>query len=199
MAEVAQVLTISAVVLLVGNAFLLLLSRDWRWTLLSLGAQFLLAFWMISRSWPLELAAVKLVGGWMATAVLGLTLLNQLDAPPESESLPSSRPFLAMAAALVIVIVSGVSPELSTWSRQLDASVTWSGLFLIGIGLLQVGMSASLFRSALGLLTLLSGFEILYAALETSILVAGLLAFLSLGVALAAAYLMLTPSMEAEQ
>jgi hypothetical protein len=46
-------------------------------------------------------------------------------------------------------------------------------------------------------LTLLSGFEILYATVETSILLAGLLTVVNLGLALAGAYLMTaTPSEE---
>jgi hypothetical protein len=78
----------------------------------------------------------------------------------------------------------------------LNGATAWSGLFLIGIGVLQVGLSSTMFRNAIGLLTLLSGFEILYAAVETSILIAGLLAIFSLGVALAAAYLMNAARME---
>jgi hypothetical protein len=85
---------------------------------------------------------------------------------------------------------------LAGWSRLFGIDQAWSGLFLIGVGLLQVGLTANLFRSTLGLLTLLSGFEILYAAIETSILVAGLLAILSLGVSLAGAYLLQSQTME---
>jgi hypothetical protein len=40
----------------------------------------------------------------------------------------------------------------------------------------------------LGLLTFLSGFEVLYAAMESSSLVTGLLAVVNLGLALAGAY-----------
>jgi hypothetical protein len=48
----------------------------------------------------------------------------------------------------------------------------------------------------LGLLTVLSGFEILYAAVETATLVAGLLAAINLGLALVGAYLLAAPSLE---
>ena len=46
----------------------------------------------------------------------------------------------------------------------------------------------------IGLLTFLSGFEILYAALENSVLVAGLLAAINLGLALVGAYLASAPA-----
>ncbi|MCW5876180.1 MAG: hypothetical protein KIS85_04775 [Anaerolineales bacterium] len=174
----------------------LLLSRDWRWRLGCLGAAYLLTFLLVSQSWPLELAAVKLVGGWMATAVLGLTRLNLPERPADPPDFPRSPFFLGLAAGLVIVIVSGSAPALAAWSRQFDAGIVWGGLFLIGMGLLQVGLSGSIFGNGLGLLTLLAGFEILYAEVETSILVAGLLALLTLGVALASAYLMQAPTLE---
>jgi hypothetical protein len=42
----------------------------------------------------------------------------------------------------------------------------------------------------------LSGFEIVYAALESSAMIAGLLATADLGLALAGAYLIVAPTME---
>ncbi len=185
--------------LLVVAAFTTLFSKDWRWMLGALAALYLLVFFLVSVSWPLELAAVKLVGGWMAAAVLGLTLLNLSEEPQEAEEFPRGPAFLGLAAALVLVIVTAVAPALLAWSRQFNVTLAWGGLFLIGMGLLQVGLSGSIFRNTLGLLTLLAGFEILYAVVETSILIAGLLALLSLGVALAASYLMQVSGMEPRQ
>ena len=77
--------------------------------------------------------------------------------------------------------------------------LTWGGLLLIGMGLMQIALRSSLYRNALGLLTLFSGFEILYAAVESSTLVAGLLAAVNLGVALVTAYLLTVPTLEAEE
>jgi len=68
---------------------------------------------------------------------------------------------------------------------------------LIGIGLLQLSLSSHLLRVIIGLLTILSGFEIIYAAVETSALVTGLLAGVNLGLALVGAYLLIAPTMEA--
>jgi len=64
------------------------------------------------------------------------------------------------------------------------------------LGLLHLGLTSSALRVTLGLLTVLAGFEILYAAVETSVLVAGLLAAVSLGLALAGAYLLVVPSLK---
>lgn len=188
-------LNVLVILLLVANACVLLITRQWRWVLAALAVQYFLAFLLVATSWPLELAAVKLVGGWMAVAIQGLTRLN-IEVPDEPRGFPRSPAFVGLTIALVIVLVLGAAPALAGWSRQFGIDQAWAGLFLLGVGLLQVGLTANLFRSTLGLLTLLSGFEILYAAIETSILVAGLLAILSLGISLAGAYLLQSRTME---
>jgi hypothetical protein len=58
-------------------------------------------------------------------------------------------------------------------------------------------MTSRPYQVTLGLLTLLGGFEVLYAGVESSILVAGLLALINLGLSLAGSYLiLLTPEGE---
>jgi hypothetical protein len=67
---------------------------------------------------------------------------------------------------------------------------------LIGMGLLQLSLTSHPLKVIIGLLTALSGFEIIYAAIETSTLVTGLLAGITLALALVGAYLLISPSME---
>ena len=64
------------------------------------------------------------------------------------------------------------------------------------MGLLQLGTTTQILRVILGLLTTLSGFEILYAAMEGSILVAALLVVINLGLGLVGAYLLTVSSEE---
>ena len=182
--------------ILLATSSALQMNRDWRWVLAALGLQYFLAFLLITPSWPLELAAVKLVAGWMAGAVLGLTRMNLPEQPIEDQKLPTSPVFLILSTTLVMVVVLGAAPALADWARQLSVNQAWGGLLLIGMGLLQVGLSGSSFRGIVGLLSLLCGFEILYAAVEASLLVAALLGILNLGVALAASYLLIAPGLE---
>jgi hypothetical protein len=69
-------------------------------------------------------------------------------------------------------------------------------MLLIGMGLLKLGFTVQPLQATLGILTALSGFEILYATIERSALLAGLLAGITLGLALAGAYLMMAPHLE---
>jgi hypothetical protein len=192
------------VVLMTVTALYMLVNRDWRWAIAALGLQYLWAFILITSSWPLELAAVKLVTGWIAASILGLTQLNLPEATDDAasrtaSSLPSGRVFRLLAAGLVILMVIGAAPRLVEWSRQFTIYQASGGLLLIGIGLMQVTLRSGFFRSALGLLTLFAGFEILYAVVESSTLVTGLLAAVNLGIALATSYLLLAPTVEAEE
>ena len=66
------------------------------------------------------------------------------------------------------------------------------------MGILHLGLTAQTWRTILGLLTVFSGFEILYATVETSILVTGFLAVVTLGISLIGAYLLVAPEMEVE-
>jgi hypothetical protein len=72
----------------------------------------------------------------------------------------------------------------------MEAPVLLGAIVLAGIGALQLGSSSQTGRIILGLLMILSGFEVYYAAVEGSILVAGLLSVVVLGLGLVGAYLL---------
>jgi len=179
----------------------LLLSRDWRWSLGFLAAQYLGMFWLVTLHWPFGLASVKLVTGWMASATLGVTRLGMSEREQADESAwPQGHPFRLFAAALVVILVIAATPQVEIMIPGISRPVIVGGLLLTGMGLLHLGITAEILRITLGLLTVLAGFEILYATVETSILLAGLLAIVNLGLALAGAYLMTAaPQEEAEE
>lgn len=186
-----------ACLLVTLTSTLLLVTRNWHWSVSILAVQYIGIFILTSASWPLETAIVKMVAGWMAGAVLGMATATVPDTWQNIEMFsPSGRLFRLIAAAMVgITVYSFISP-VTKLVPQLSPSLAWGGLILISIGLLQLGLTSQPLRVAIGLLTLLSGFEIIYAAVESSTLVAGLLAGVNLCVALAGAYLLIAPSME---
>ena len=189
-----------AVGLLLVTSIGLLLSRDWRWSLGFLAAQYLGMFWLVSLHWPFGLASVKLVTGWMASATLGVTWLGMSEHEAIHESAwPQGRLFRLFAAAIVVILVIAATPQVETMIPGISRPVIAGSLLLAGMGLLHLGITAEILRIILGLLTVMAGFEILYATVETSILLAGLLAIVNLGLALAGAYLMTsTPPEDAE-
>jgi hypothetical protein len=97
---------------------------------------------------------------------------------------------------MVILATYAAAHGLESWIG-LSLQVTWGALMLAGMGLLQLGLSARPARVVIGLLTLLSGFEILYASVESSALIAALLVLINLGLAMVGAYFLLSGSEEA--
>lgn len=181
-----------AVVLMVITSAGLLFVRDWRWNIILLAAQYLGMFVLTLQHWPIGMASVKVVAGWMSAAILAMTRSGLNDDPSEEESTwLGGRFFRLFAAATVVLIVAVVTPVVDTIMADAGFPITNGGLLLIGMGLLHLGISAHVLRVSIGLMTVLSGFEILYSTVEGSVLVAALLAVINLGLALVGSYLMI--------
>ena len=170
----------------------LLISRDWRWSMSLLAMQYVAAFWLVAQHWPIGMASVKLVTGWMATAALGMTRLGVEKDVGEVEAFsPRGLWFRIFLAGIVALLTVASAPRIESIIPGLGLPVIAGGLLLAGMGLIHLGITSDILRVITGLLTMLSGFEILYAAVESSILVAGLIAVVNLGLALAGSYLMM--------
>lgn len=166
----------------------ILLTRSWRWRVGALALQYVGVFWLVALSWPVGLASIKLVVGWMAGAILGVSRIDQL--PSDRRRWPTEWMFLGLVMMLVFFSVSTIAPRFEGWLPANHSAQIWGGLLLIGSGLIHLGLASRGLRVIVSLLTALSGFEILYAVVENSTLVAGLLATVTLGIALVGAYLL---------
>ncbi len=170
----------------------LLLARDWRWSIILLAVQYLGMFELTLQHWPLGMASVKVVAGWMSAAILGMTRSGLSNEDADEEYIwPRGRLFRLFAAGIVVLIVATVTPGVDTIMADAGFAVTNGSLLLIGMGLLHLGITSRVLRVTIGLMTILSGFEILYSAVEGSVLVAALLAIINLGLALVGSYLLI--------
>jgi hypothetical protein len=171
-----------------------LLARDWRWNLGFMAAQYLGAAILVSAHWPLGMAAALLVTGWMSIAALGMTLTAL---PPQFEFTERAWPhgglFRVFMVGMIAVLAAGLTPQGESFMPGVGAPIIAGSILLAGIGFLQLGTSSQVARIMLGLLTVVTGFEVLYAAVEASILVAGMLSVVILGLALVGAYLLNAP------
>ena len=166
-----------------------------------LALQYIGALSLVSISWPLEIAVVKLVAGWMSAAILFLTYENIPRQSSDAE-LTASMPatiFKGILAILIGIAVYSMVPVGTRWFLGATPQQVLGGLWLLGLGLLHLGLSREGIRVIIGLLTIISGFEILYATLEASVLMTGLLAILNIGLAFVGAYLMMASNLEVSQ
>lgn len=163
-------------------ALMILLGTDWRWSIAGLAIQYLVAFLLISRVWPLGLSAIKLISGWLTCVLLSMSATPALFTE-EFFSVRSARFFSLFSTLFILLTVMAVAPGMNTWLPiPYDHLVT--GLLMIGMGILQMGFSQNHFRIMLGLMSLFIGFEILYAPLEGSALLAAILASITLALGL---------------
>jgi len=180
-----------AVVVIFMTATGLLLTRDWGWSISLLAVQYLAMFVLTLQHWPLGMASVKVVAGWMSAAILGMTRSGISETGADEEyTWPRGRLFRLFAAGIVVLVVRVVTPGVDTIMADPGVAVTGGSLLLVGLGLLHLGITGGVLRVTMGLMTILSGFEIIYSAVEGSVLVAALLAVINLGLALVGAYLL---------
>ena len=190
-------LAFPAVVLVTLTSVALLLSRDWRWSILALSIQYAGVFVLVSVSWSIEMSVTKIVAGWMSGAVLGIAMQTAPESWRESEGFsPSSWIFRLFTAALAGITVFSISQYVIKWIPGITLAQTWGGLVLMAMGLLHLGLTAQPLRVVTGLLTVLAGVDIFYSAIESSTLMAGLMAGVALALSLIGAYLIVNPSLE---
>jgi hypothetical protein len=101
--------------------------------------------------------------------------------------------FRFITLTIVGLLVYFFSDFFAAW-LGVDEVVALAGLLLILGGILQIGFSGSILRRMVGVLTVLSGFEIIFAPLSDSVLLAGLIALVHLGIGLAETYWINIPS-----
>lgn len=188
-----------AVTLILVASCMMFINRDWRMQLGALAVQYLSAFWLVTLHLPFAMAAAKLVTGWMVVAALGMTRLSLSNLEEKEDTLGQrGQWFSIILIAIVVFVTAGATPRIEAVVPGLGLQVIAGSLLLIGTGLIHLGLTSDILRVTLGLLTILTGFEVIYAALESSILVAGLLAITSLGLGLIGSYLLTAGSSTTE-
>ncbi|MCP4140760.1 MAG: hypothetical protein GY755_10800 [Chloroflexi bacterium] len=188
-----------ATIFLFALTLSLLLTRDWRWILALLAAQYIATFWLTQIHWTISMAAVKLVTGWMSATILGITrsaLDPKFATTPDDNAWPQGRFFRILSAMLIFLLVASTAPSIPKLLPGIGLPEVTGSLILMTMGLLMLGLTTQPLRVVIGLLTLLAGFEILYAAVENATLVAALLAVINLGLALVGSYLLLAGTEE---
>src|SRR5574339_351059 len=137
----AQIAAWVAVVVIAVASTLLPLSQDWRWSLGLLALEYAAAFVLILQYWPLGMAAVKLITGWIATAAPGMTRqnLNTDDAASQDDWLRSGA-FKLISAVINVLIAVAAAPRIGGLIPGIGLPLTIGSLLMIGMGLLQLGM-----------------------------------------------------------
>jgi len=200
------------------TAVLLVVSQDWRLNVLALAAQYFFMTLLMTQVVRVELAAVKGLIGWVICVVFYLT---EQQAQSMASTTGSGEPmtvrewftarveawrqtgisaqaaFSLMAAVVVGVTVYVALPSVPL--PEVSTSVALVCYFLVGMGILLLGLSRDPLRAGIGMLMILSGFDLFYVALEPSLVVTGLLGSINFVIALGAAFLKAGEAVTADQ
>ncbi len=167
-------------------SFALLLVEDWRYRLALVAITQLIGFILIVQIWPLPLAAVKLISGWMGVTLLATTFTSRnitLENPHMS-----SRIFRVLLGVFgwILVLVS-----VQRFNEWLPISYTnlFVGLVFFVSGIIYLAMRSSTLDTVLGLLLFFEGFDVIYSSLEGSALVTGLFGVIIISICLTGSFL----------
>ena len=173
-------------------ALINLVRRQWLVNMGALALQYGMVFLLLITFRNPSLGIIKLLVGLMVTLVLYLTLVSLGTLQPLQYIFRFSlgEIFRGLAGIFMIIAVTLFTPGLRTEVFSLTSlPVLTASLGLVILGLLQLGMITEPLYVIIGLLTFLSGFELLYGSMEFSTVLEALFAAVNLGLALVGAYI----------
>ncbi len=146
--------------------------RLWVVNAAALAFQYLAVFVLLLTVRPPGLALVKLLVGWMGFFKYS-----------------AGEVFRLLAGLFAVFFLVAFLPDLQmSVFRQTSQPLLLTAFSLLVLGLFQASMISEPFYVVIGLLTFLSGVELLYASLELSILLEALFVGVNLGLALVGAF-----------
>jgi hypothetical protein len=179
----------------VVSALLILVEvRSIRLALLAI--QYLIVALLCALALPLSVALVKWVAGLMSCGILALTFSRMAGPsdPPLQEVVPAGRWFRLLSILLVASASVGLGRTDWLGVPGIEPAANLGASLLMGLGLLQIGLSQARLRVGVGLMTLISGFEIAYCVVEPSLAVLALLGSIHIGLAMVISYLLIAPA-----
>ena len=183
------------VIVLTVALFGLILADSRRLTVIAFSAVVLMLFSINIQFWSFGFAISKLLTGIMAMLILVLTPSQEEETKPIIPG--TGRIFNAVSFGFCIILVLFTITR-TTQFLAISPDQAIPALLILLCGFILLGISQDPFRIIIGLITVITGFEILYSAVEKSLLINGLLAAVELLVALVGSYL-LTPASAGEE
>lgn len=200
---------VPAVYLLVLTAALLVIIRDWRLSLIILTAQYALAGLLYVEILVPHLVLIKVLVGLFVTIILYLTARQvdwgrlPIDVTDDEATilqqerqirfgpymLPTDTPFRLFSSLMIVLVMWTFAQQSIYHLPAVPHHFNFAIFALFGLGLIMLGLNTEPLRSGLGLIMLMSGFELLYSALEQSVAMLIFLAIINLTIAIVVAYL----------
>jgi len=203
---------VPAMVGLVLASITVFLASDWRLSLTSLLVQYVLVGITLTRVVQDEMAVVRILVGVLAVSILYLSARHVQEIKGSETVEKTESRFLGLRGGwtagplglplrLLTVILVGLAvlrffddyrallPMLNSGETAVPLDIAFVAFWLGGMGLVGLVLSADPLRVAPALLTILAGFNLIYASLESSPAIIGFWGALILLLVLAFSYL----------
>lgn len=164
--------------------------------ILALLCQYILVGLMLSRLVRPDIAVLKIMIGAFICPILFLSarqlpvrasLLSPVGEKQPPVSTTSGVIFRLLAALLILLVTLTIGDMFILTGLSLSITITIYWLILMGLIILVIAEQP--LKTGIGLLTILTGFDLLYTMLERSLLMTGLWGAANLLIALAISYL----------
>lgn len=173
------------------SAVLLVLPERRIFWLIGLLIQYALVAILTAYALGIQVAGVILIGGTVVTCILWLSVQQRpADEDRSADALVDLPAF--RTAALLLVIALGWGTGRAEWIQVtgLLPSARIGATMLVVVGMMQVGLFDRTLRVGLGILTMISGFQVIYAVIEPSLAVIALLVLVQLGLSITIGFLL---------
>jgi hypothetical protein len=200
---------------LILTATTIFLTSDWRLAFTGLVLQYVLMGLALTRFIQVEVAIVKILAGILAVAILYLTArrIQEVQGGQQARAGsarflglhmswgagPLGLPFRLLAVLLVALAMIRFFDEIrlllpmpagdGAFAPAVPADVSFVAFWLAAMGMVGLIVSGESLRVAPAVLTIVTGFDLIYAGLQPNLAVVGFLGALTLLAALAFSYL----------
>lgn len=140
----------------------------------------------------LRIGMALVATGTLAAAILAIGF-ERAGWPVRGEGLVVGRGFRAATVLLIAAAAWGLAAPEAPVLGAVPGPRLVSAVMILAMGLLQLGLSQEQGAAALGVLTTLAGFELLYSGLEPSLALRAVLSAIMLGIAVVSSVLVGRP------
>ena len=203
---------VPAIIGLILTAAAIFLTSDWRLSLAALLVQYILMGLTLTRFVRAEVAIIKILVGIFAVSMVYLSARRVQNVDDSQETATDGVQFLGLQLgwqagplglplrilALIMVVLAAIHffddyrlllPAVQTDGSVVPPDIAFVSMWLAAMGVTGLVVSGDPLRVAPAVLTILTAFDLVYAALEPNLAIVGFVAALTLMAALALAYL----------
>ncbi len=192
-----------------GTASMILILRDWRWSLITLLVQYLVVGLLYADVLLAHLAFIRVLIGIFVCLILYITAQqvnwgrNPEDVTEEEEkqlaksrlsrfgiySLATDTPFRLFLALLLALSIWAVAHRVELQLPALPTHINLAVLTLAGMGIVTTAITSEPMKSGMGILTFMIGFDLFYSTVEQSAVMLALSSITMLIISVTIAYL----------